>query len=62
MTHKYMDAMFDDYLSYVVLEEARSVIDESDCSYVDEYIRWFFRVSHSYMVQTTPGDPPRSSH
>lgn len=62
MTHRDMDVMFDDYLSHLIPEEAQSTIAESNWSYVDEYIRWFFRVSHSYMVQYAPGDPSRPAH
>ncbi|XP_050919052.1 uncharacterized protein LOC127136550 [Lathyrus oleraceus] len=62
LTHRQMDDMFDDYESHLVLEEAQSTIAPTDWSYVDEYIRCFFKVSHSYMVQAAPGDPPRSSH
>ena len=54
--------MFNDYLSHLVQEEAQSTINKSDWSYVNEYIRWFFKVSHPYMVQTSPEDPPRPSH
>lgn len=62
MIRRDMCAMFDDYLSHLVLEEARSTIAESELSYVDGYIKWFFRVSHSYIVQVTPGDPSRPGH
>lgn len=54
MTCKVIYVMLDDYLSHMVPEEARSTIVESDWSYVDEYIRWFFRVSHLDMVQAAP--------
>lgn len=62
MTHIDMNAMFGDYLSHMAPEEARSTIAQSDWSYVDRYIRWFFRVSLSYMVQASLGDPPRSAY
>ncbi|KAI5400626.1 uncharacterized protein LOC127096136 [Lathyrus oleraceus] len=57
-----IDDMFDDYESHLIREETRTTIAESDWSYVEGYIIWFFRVSHSYMVQATPGDPPRPAH
>ncbi|XP_050889912.1 uncharacterized protein LOC127095239 [Lathyrus oleraceus] len=62
LTYRQMDAMFDDYEIHLVSEEAQSNTDKSDWSYVDEYIRWFFRVPHSYMVHAAPEDPPRLSH
>lgn len=34
-----MTAMFDDYFSHLVSEEAQSTIAESDWSYVDKYIK-----------------------
>ncbi|XP_050919216.1 uncharacterized protein LOC127136732 [Lathyrus oleraceus] len=55
-TRREMDVMFNDYLSHLVQEETRSTIVESDWSYADEYIRWFFKVSHLYMVQDAPRD------
>ncbi|XP_050902773.1 uncharacterized protein LOC127115222 [Lathyrus oleraceus] len=57
-----IDDMFDDYESHMVPEEAHSIIVVSDWSYVDGYIRWFFTVSHSYMVHAAPGDPVRPTH
>ncbi|XP_050878282.1 uncharacterized protein LOC127082097 [Lathyrus oleraceus] len=62
LTRRQMDAMFDDYESHLVPEETHSTMTESDRSYVDKYIRWFFRVSHSYMVQASLGDPLRPTH
>lgn len=57
-----IDDMFDDYVSHLVSEETQDTIDESDWSYVEGYIRWFFRVSHSHMVQAPPGDTSRPAH
>lgn len=57
-----MDIMFDNYESQLLLEEARCTIAESDWSYVDRYVRWFFRVSHPYMVEAALGDPPVPGH
>lgn len=34
----------------------------SDRSYVEGYIIWFVRMSHSYMVHVAPRDPSRSAH
>lgn len=62
MTRRNMDVIFYDYLSHLVLVETRSVIIESDWSYVDGYIWWFFRVSHPYKMQNALGDPLRSIH
>ncbi|CAL5205132.1 unnamed protein product [Lathyrus oleraceus] len=59
---EHMDAMIDDYESHLESEEALSTMAESDSIYVDEYIKWCFRISHLYMVQTALGDPPRSAH
>lgn len=55
-------SLFDDYLNYLVPEEAQSTIDESDWSYVNEYIKCFFKVSNPYMVQTASRDPPMPSY
>lgn len=46
----------------MISEEAHSTIAKSDWSYVDGYIRWFFRVSHMYMMQVAPRDPPNPPH
>ncbi|CAL5185273.1 unnamed protein product [Lathyrus oleraceus] len=62
LTRRQMDDMFDDYESHMVPEEARSIIVPSDLSYMDEHIRRFFRVSHLYMMQDAPRDPPRPTH
>lgn len=62
LTRRQMDEMFDDYESHLVPEEAQSTIAPSDWSYVDGYIRWFFRVSHLYMVQAPPRDSPKPTH
>ncbi|XP_050889925.1 uncharacterized protein LOC127095253 [Lathyrus oleraceus] len=61
-THRDMDAMFDDYQSHLVPEEAQSTIIDSDWNCVDMYIKWFFRASLLYMVQVAPGYPPRLAH
>ncbi|KAI5415932.1 hypothetical protein KIW84_041099 [Lathyrus oleraceus] len=45
LTRRQMNDMLDDYESHLVSEEARGTIAESDWSYVEGYIRWFFRVS-----------------
>lgn len=57
-----MDAMFDDYLSHLISDEAQSIMVESDWSYVDGYIMWFLKVSHLYMVQVALEDPLRLAH
>lgn len=57
-----MNVMFYDYESHLVPEEARISIVENDWSYVNKYIRWFFRVSHLYMVQNSPKNPLRPAH
>ncbi|XP_050920270.1 uncharacterized protein LOC127137907 [Lathyrus oleraceus] len=62
MMRREMNAMFDDYLSHLVPKEAHNTITKSDWSYVDGYIRWFFRVSHPYMVQAALGDSLRPAH
>lgn len=59
LTHIQIEDMFDDYESHLVSDEACATIAESDWSYVEWYIRWFFRMSHPYMVQATLRDPPR---
>ncbi|CAL5198776.1 unnamed protein product [Lathyrus oleraceus] len=62
LTRRQMNDMFDDYESHLVPEEARGIIAESDWSYVEGYIRWFFRVSYPYMVHAGLGDPLRPAH
>lgn len=62
MTRRDINAMFNDYLSHLILEEAHNTIVESDWSYIDGYIRWFFRVSHSYMAHAALGDSSMSAH
>lgn len=54
--------MFDGYESHLVSKETQNTIAESDWSYVDMYMKWFFRVSYPYIVQAALGDPPRSAH
>ncbi|XP_050874229.1 uncharacterized protein LOC127076587 [Lathyrus oleraceus] len=61
LTRRQIEEMFHDYESHMVSDEART-ITESDWSFVDRYIRWFLRMSHSYMVHVTLEDPPRPSH
>lgn len=56
MTRRDMDVMFDNYLIHMVQEKARCTITESDCSYVEWCIMWFFRMSHLYMVLASLGD------
>lgn len=58
MTCRQMYVMFDDYEIHLVLEKAYNTITNNDWSYVNRYIRWFFRVPHLYMVQAASGDPP----
>lgn len=62
MTHRDMDDIFYDCLNHLVSEEAQSTISESDWSYVDGYVRWFFRVSYPYMIQDAQGNPLRHAH
>lgn len=62
LTRRVMDVMFDDYLNHLVSEEAQSTIAHNDWSYVDDYIWWFFSVSHPYMILDALGDPPRPAH
>lgn len=62
LTHRDMDVILDYYLNHFVLEEVRSTIVESDCSYVDGYIWWFLRVSHPYMIHDSPEYPLRLTH
>ncbi|XP_050920222.1 uncharacterized protein LOC127137843 [Lathyrus oleraceus] len=62
MTYRDMNLMFDDYLSHLIMDEVLSAIVESDWSYIDVYLKWFFRVSHPYMVQAALGDPLMSAH
>lgn len=57
-----MNDMFDDYERHLVPEEAQSTIALSVWSYVDGYIRWFFKVSHSHMMRASLGDPPEPAH
>lgn len=54
--------MFYDYESHLAPEKARVTIAKSGKSYADGYIRWFFRVSHPYIVHASPGDPLRPTH
>ncbi|XP_050878379.1 uncharacterized protein LOC127082188 [Lathyrus oleraceus] len=56
LTRRQVNVMFDYYESHMVSEETRSTIAVSDWSYIDRYIRWFFKVSHSYMVHAVPRD------
>ncbi|XP_050875986.1 uncharacterized protein LOC127079651 [Lathyrus oleraceus] len=62
LIRRHIKDMFDDYDSHMIPETAWATIAESDWSYVDGYIRWFFRVSHPYMVHAAPGDTPRLVH
>lgn len=62
MRRKDMDDIFDDYVNHLVPDKALSTIVENNWSYVDSCIRWFFHVSHPYMIQDASGDPSRSTH
>ncbi|CAL5208186.1 unnamed protein product [Lathyrus oleraceus] len=61
-TRIHIDDMFNDYEGHLVSEEAHATIIERDWSYVEGYIRWFFRMSHLYMVQAASEDPHRPVH
>src|ERR1051325_6157071 len=57
-----MDDLFDDFENHLVPEKARSTVTPDDWSYEYGYMIWFFRVSHPYMIEDAPGNPPRSVH
>lgn len=62
LTRRQIDDVFAGFKSHLVSKEARNIKVVNDWSYVEGYIRWFFMVSHPYMVHAAPGDPPKSSH
>lgn len=62
MTRRDMDAIFDYYLNLLVPKKAHSTIAPSDWSYTYDYLWWFFRMSHPYMIQNAQGDPSRPAH
>ncbi|XP_050898936.1 uncharacterized protein LOC127105772 [Lathyrus oleraceus] len=43
-------------------KEARDTIAENDWSYVEGYTKWFFKVSHPYMVHAALEDPSRPAY
>ncbi|XP_050890161.1 uncharacterized protein LOC127095527 [Lathyrus oleraceus] len=62
LTYRQINDMFADFESHLVSEETRSIIAVNNWSYVEWYTKWFFRLSHSYMVHAAPGDPTRPTH
>ncbi|XP_058733393.1 uncharacterized protein LOC131605002 [Vicia villosa] len=62
MTSQQLDDVFVDWEHHIVPDEARETRSEVDWSYVNGYINWYYRVSHSYMIPTAPGSPPRPAH
>ncbi|XP_050908477.1 uncharacterized protein LOC127122130 [Lathyrus oleraceus] len=62
LTYRQIYAMFNHYESYLVPDETQSTVADSDSSYANGYIRWFFMVSHLYMVHDALGDPLRPAH
>lgn len=49
-------------MSHLIPKETQSTIAENHWSYMVGYIKWFFRVSHPYMVQAALGDPSMLAH
>lgn len=50
LKRRQIDDIFDDYESHLVPDEAWSILVVSNWSYVEGHIKWFFRVSYSYMA------------
>lgn len=62
MTRRYMNVMFYHYLNHLVPEEAHSIVDLIDWSYTEDYIWWFCRMLHNYMIQDVLVNPSRPTH
>lgn len=50
------------YESHMVPEEYQSMSVTSQWSYVDNYMTWFYGVSHPVMTPETPRHSPRPAH
>lgn len=62
LTRQHIDEIFADYQQHMVLDVARETRAESDWSYADRYLTWFFIVSNPYMIHIATRSPPRPNH
>lgn len=62
MTREDVGAMHDDYLNHLVPDATCSTLAPCDWSVEYDYIQWYFRVSHAYMIPNGPEDSHRSAH
>lgn len=62
MVHRDMGPVFDDNLYHLELYGARSTIAHCDLSVVHDYIQWYFKLSHSYIILDALGYLPRLAY
>lgn len=62
MVRRDLNSMYNDFLNHLVLDKARSTKAHSDWSFAYNYVQWYFRVSHPYIILDTLEDPPRPSN
>lgn len=57
-----MDELFVDFENHLSPRKAKSTVATDDLRYEYGYMLWFFRVSHPYIIQDAPRNPPRPNH
>ncbi|XP_058754452.1 uncharacterized protein LOC131627631 [Vicia villosa] len=57
-----LPTIFEDWAHHLVPEEYQHMVATQGWHLVDEYVTWFYRMSHPLMTPDTPGDPPRPAH
>ena len=57
-----MDDLFDNFENHLVPDEASSTVALDDLSYEYNYMIWFFRVFHLYMIEDALENPPMPAH
>lgn len=57
-----VDEIFTAYHEHLILEDVQSVPTYSPWCNAYSYIKWYYRVSNSYMMTPLDENPPRSTH
>ncbi|XP_058770497.1 uncharacterized protein LOC131644109 [Vicia villosa] len=57
-----LTSIFEDWAHHLVPNEYRRMVATESWHCVDDYVTWFYRVSHPLMTPDALGDPPRPAH
>lgn len=60
--HIDLDVILENFKSHLVQEEFHKVLALVQWAYVDDYMAWFYRVSHPIMTPNASGRPLRPSN